>query len=70
MKRTINELVRVDRYVVEVEVELIRDEGDWSPYYSPEDAKKLDSARLAPKNENLQEATKYGSVFELGPVLV
>jgi len=47
MKRKTVELVREGKYAVDVPVDLIVEEGGWSPYFSLEDAKKLESARLA-----------------------
>lgn len=40
-------LVREGEFVAEVEVRLIEDASDWSPYLSPEDAYKLDDVRDA-----------------------
>lgn len=68
MRRNTVQLVRVGKYAAEVSVELIVDEDDWSPSYSLEDVKKLESVRLALKAENIAEAAKYGRVFELTPV--
>ena len=68
MKRRTLELVRVDKYVAEVSVELIDDEGDWSPYLSFEDAKKMEAVRIALENANIAEAAKLARVFELLPI--
>ena len=68
MKRTITKLVHEGRYVAEVEVELIEDETGWSPYYSLQDALKLDAAKKALRAGDLTTAAKYGRVFELTPV--
>ncbi len=56
------------KYVAEIEIELIKDEGAWSPYLSLEDAKKLDTVREALKKEDLQTAQRYGTVYTLSPV--
>ena len=68
MKRRTVELVREGKYAVEVWVDLIVEEGGWSPYFSLEDAKKLESARLALQKGDLAEAAKFGRLFELLPV--
>ena len=68
MKRRTVELVREGKYAVEVPVDLIVEEGGWSPYFSLEDAKKLESARLALQKGDLVEAAKYGRLFELLPI--
>ena len=47
MTRTRVELVREGKYAAEVSIELIEEEGGWSPYLSLDDARKLDSVKLA-----------------------
>jgi hypothetical protein len=56
------------RYVAEVDVELIEDEGGWSPYLSPEDACKLDDVREALRRGDLKLASTMSRVYELRPV--
>jgi hypothetical protein len=56
--------------VAEVSVELIEEEGGWSPYLSLDDARKLDAVRLALRDGNVAAAAKHGRVFELMPVSV
>ena len=68
MTRNTIELIHEGRYAAEVPVELIEDETSWSPYLSPEDAKKLDGVRLALRKGELGEAAKHGRVFELKPI--
>lgn len=68
MTRTKVELVREGKYAAEVSVELIEEEGGWSPYLSLEDARKLEAVRLALREGNIAEASKYGRVFELMPL--
>jgi hypothetical protein len=68
MRRTALELVREGKYVAEVSVELIEEEGGWSPYLSLDDARKLDAVRLALRDGNVAAAAKHGRVFELMPV--
>jgi hypothetical protein len=51
-----------------VSVELIEEEGGWSPYLSLDDARKLDSVKLALRRGDIAEASKYGRVFELMPI--
>ncbi len=64
------ELVRIGNHAVEVPVEVLIEEGDggWSPYFSLEEAKKLESARLALQRGDLTEAAKYGRLFQLLPI--
>jgi hypothetical protein len=71
MKRNALELVRVGNHVAEVPVEIIVDDdeqGGWSPYFSLEDAKKLEAVRLALQTGDLAKAAQYGRVFELHPI--
>jgi hypothetical protein len=68
MTRTRVELVGEGKYAAEVSVELIEEEGGWSPYLSLDDARKLDSVKLALRRGDIAEASKYGRVFELMPI--
>lgn len=68
MTRTINKLIHEGKYVAEVAVKLIEEPGGWSPYYSLEDAEKLEAAADALRKGDLATAAKYGRVFELLPV--
>jgi hypothetical protein len=62
------ELIHEGRYAAEVPVELIEDDTGWSPYLSVEDAKKLDTVRLALRKGDITEAVKLSQVFELKPI--
>jgi len=68
MTRKKLELIREGNYAAEVPVELIEDEGDWAPYLSIEDARKLETVRLALRRGDLSLAAKHGRVYELTPV--
>ncbi len=56
------------KYVAEVEIEIVDNENYWSPYISLDDAFKLDTVRELLRNENIEEAKKYGKVYLLKPV--
>ena len=58
------------RYVAEVDVELIDDETEWTPYLSLEDAEKLDDVRAALARGDVAAASKLARVFTLQPVAV
>ena len=60
--------VHEGKYVAEVDVELLEDEMEWSPYLSVEDAYKLDDVRDALKRGDIEAATKLARVFSLQPV--
>ncbi len=55
-------------YVAEIEVEILEDEGGWSPYISITDAYRLDDVRDALRKGDLSSAAKYGRIYELRPV--
>jgi hypothetical protein len=66
-RRTIK-IVHEGKYAAEVPVDLIEDEGGWSPYLSVADATKLDVVRKALRASDIATAAKHGRVFELLPV--
>jgi hypothetical protein len=61
MSRKTVKLIHKGKYVAEVPVELIEDEGGWSPYLSLEDAKKLEAVRLALHKGDVATAAKHGA---------
>lgn len=62
------EYIHEGQLVVEIEVTLIETDSEWSPYYSIEDVRKLDSAREALRRGDLRAAARLGRVYELKPV--
>ena len=60
--------VHEGKYVAEVDVELLVDETEWSPYLSVEDAYKLDDVREALRRGDIAAAAKLARVFALQPV--
>ena len=68
MTRRTVKLVHEGKYAAEVPVDLIEEEGGWSPYLSHEDATKLDLVRIALRDGDLSTAAKYGRIFELLPI--
>jgi hypothetical protein len=63
-------LIHVGGYIAEVDVFLLRNEDEWSPYLSPADAMKLDEVKKALKEGNMAKASKKARVFMLTPVAV
>jgi hypothetical protein len=61
-------IIHEGQYAAEVPVELIEEEGGWSPYLSLEDANKLDAVRKALREGDVATASKHGRIFELHPV--
>jgi hypothetical protein len=51
-----------------VPVTLIETGSEWSPYFSLEDAEKLEEVRLALRRSDLRAAAQLGKVYELTPV--
>ena len=66
--RQMTKLIREGQYAPEVSVNVIDEEGGWSPYLSVDEANKLDMIREALRSGDLTAAAKYGRVFELLPV--
>ena len=61
--------VHEGRFVAEVEVSLVEDEIEWSPYLSVNDAYKLDDVRDALRRGDVDVAAKYDRIYELRPVV-
>ena len=68
MKRNTVEFVREGKYAAEVSIDLIEEEGGWSPYLSLDDARKIETVRLALRQGDVATAAKFSRVFELLPV--
>mgnify|MGYP000947365940 FL=1 len=64
-RRRKTKYVHEGQYVAEVDVDLIEEEGTWSPYLSIDDAYKLDDVRDALRRGDLVSASQYGRIFEL-----
>jgi hypothetical protein len=68
MTRQTTKLVHEGKYLAQVPVDLIEEEGGWSPYLSHEDAVKLDQVRIALRGGDIATAAKFGKVYELLPL--
>ena len=68
MTRTSTELIHEGKYAAEVEVDLHYSDESWSPTMTANDARKLDTVRLALRRGDIAEAAKHGRVFEIKPV--
>ncbi|MHB8472901.1 MAG: hypothetical protein ACYDC8_08655 [Gammaproteobacteria bacterium] len=69
-KRHRVKFVHQGKYVAEVDVELLADETEWSPYLSVEDAYKLDDVCDALRRGDIAAVAKLARVFSLQPVAV
>ena len=58
------------KYVAEVDVDLVINDDEWSPYLTIEDAYKLDDVREALRQGDFKTAAKKAKVCELHPVAV
>lgn len=67
-KRT--KLVHEGRYLAEVDIELLINDDDWSPYLSVAEAYKLDDVRAALKAGDTATAAQCGRIFALTPLAV
>ena len=66
--RKSKELIHEGKYAAQVDIELHYSDESWSPTMSADDARKLESVRLALRKGDVAEAAKHGRVFELKPV--
>lgn len=67
-KRARTKLVHEGNYVAEVDVELLEEPGEWSPYLSLEAAYRINDVREALRRGDIMAAAKYARVFSLTPV--
>lgn len=65
-KRT--KYVHEGKYVAEVDIELLEDETEWSPYLSVGDANRLDEVRAALRRGDISAAASHGRIFKLEPI--
>lgn len=70
IKRHRIKYVHEGKYVAGVDVELLEDETEWSPYLSVGDVYKLDDVRDALRHGDIAAAAKLARVFALQPVAV
>lgn len=70
MRRKKIKYVHEGAHVAEMEVEIVYEEGGWSPYLSVEDAGRLDDVRDALRQGDLKAAACFGRIFELRPASV
>ena len=68
MIKTSTKLIHEGKYAAEVLIELHYNDESWSPTMSLDDARKLETVRLALRRGDIAEAAKHGRVFELTPV--
>jgi hypothetical protein len=69
-KRHYTKLIHEGKYVAEVDIELIENDEGWSPYFSIEDAYKIDDVREALKRGDIKTTSRFARIFSLTPVTV
>jgi hypothetical protein len=68
MTRQSIKLIHEGRYAAEVPIELHYSDESWSPTMSADDARKLDTVRLALRRGDVGEAAKHARIFGLTPI--
>lgn len=68
--RKLVKYIHEGKYAAEVEVDLLEDDTEWSPYLTVEDAEKLDDVRAALARGDIEEASKKARIYTLEPVAV
>ena len=68
MIKNTKRLIRVGEFAGEVPIDLIYEEGTWSPSFSHDDALKLDRVREALGNGDVSAASNDAKVFQLLPI--
>lgn len=69
-KKHYTKLIHEGDYIAKVDIELIENDEDWSPYLSLDDAQKLDDVREALREGNLKAAGKFARIFTLTPISI
>jgi hypothetical protein len=64
-KKPCKKLLHEGDYVAEVDIELLYEDGGWSPYLSLDDAQKLDEVREALRKGDLKAAALNARVYSL-----
>lgn len=70
IKRLQIKYIHEDKYVAEVDVELMDNGEEWAPYLSLQDAYKLDDVREALRRGDLKTASKMARVFIMQPIAI
>lgn len=65
MTKTQTKLIHEGEYIAEVRIAVEESDGPWAPYVSVDEAKKLDTVRLALRKNDIAEAGKFGTVYRV-----
>ena len=66
--KTQTKIIHEGEYMAEVEVIMTYNDDEWSPYLSIEDVEKLDTVRLALRENELETASKLAQIYRLTPI--
>ncbi|MDJ0662641.1 MAG: hypothetical protein QNJ42_24625 [Crocosphaera sp.] len=66
--KTQTKIIHEGEYMAKVEVIMTYNDDEWSPYLSVEDVEKLDSVRLALRQNDLKTASKLAKIYHLTPI--
>jgi len=69
-KRERTKPVHEGNYVAEVDIELLEEPEEWSPYLSLEDAYRLDEVREALRRGDIKTSAKYSRMFSITAISV
>jgi hypothetical protein len=68
--RRFTKMVHEGDYAAEVDVDLMYEDAEWSPYLSLQDAYKLDDVRESLRRGDIKSATRLARVYALTRVAV
>jgi hypothetical protein len=68
MPRQSIQIIHEGKYAAQVPVEVVDDDGPWSPTLSLDEMRKLDRVRLALRRGDVAAAAKEAKIFELLPL--
>ena len=68
--RNHTKLIHEEKYVAEVDIELIDTDEGWSPYLSLEGAQKLDTVRDALRRGDIKSAGQISRLYTLTAVAI
>ena len=61
-------IIHEGEYMAEIEVTMTYNDDEWSPYLSIDDAEKLDTVRLALRQNDLKTASQLAIIYHLTPI--
>ncbi len=62
------EYIHHGRLVAEVDMTLLEDESEWSPYFRPDDMRKLEAVQDALRRGDVKAASALARIYEMKPI--